>query len=124
MSKDIKIASLVTDILLNGWILPIGGVASGRVRACSLCSLPKTNFLPFLYLYYYKSVFLLTISKHHHNSLALRESDLLKRRLTENSICYIVLGHPKNGTKSGTLANNIDVTILFISYHVIVRPVQ
>ena len=28
----------VTAIMLNGWILPIGGVASGRVCACSLCS--------------------------------------------------------------------------------------
>ena len=25
-------------ILLNGWILPIGGASSGRVCACSLCS--------------------------------------------------------------------------------------
>ena len=30
--------SKVTAILLNCWILPIGGVASGRVCACSLCS--------------------------------------------------------------------------------------
>jgi hypothetical protein len=30
--------STVTLILLKGWILPIGGVASGRVWACSLCS--------------------------------------------------------------------------------------
>ena len=28
----------VMAILLKGWILPIGGVASGRVCACSLCS--------------------------------------------------------------------------------------
>ena len=30
--------SRVTVILLNGWILPIGGVASGRFCACSLHS--------------------------------------------------------------------------------------
>ena len=30
--------SKVTAILLNGWILPVGGVASGRVCACSLRS--------------------------------------------------------------------------------------
>ena len=30
--------SKVTVILLKGWILPIGGVASGRVCACSLRS--------------------------------------------------------------------------------------
>ena len=30
--------SRVTAILLNGWILPIGGVLSGRVCACSLRS--------------------------------------------------------------------------------------
>ena len=28
----------VTAILLKGWISPIGGVALGRVCACSLCS--------------------------------------------------------------------------------------
>ena len=28
----------VTAILQNGWVLPMGGVASGRVCACSLCS--------------------------------------------------------------------------------------
>ena len=28
----------VTAILLNGWILPMGGASSGRVRACSLRS--------------------------------------------------------------------------------------
>ena len=31
--------SKVTNILLKGWILPIGGVALGRVCACSLCSM-------------------------------------------------------------------------------------
>ena len=36
--------SKVTAILLKGWILPIGGVASGRVCACSLRSrLVSTN---------------------------------------------------------------------------------
>ena len=30
--------SKVTVILLKGWLLPIGGVASGRVCACSLRS--------------------------------------------------------------------------------------
>ena len=30
--------SKVTAILLKGWILPIGGVASGRVCACSMRS--------------------------------------------------------------------------------------
>ena len=30
--------SKVTGILLKGWILPVGGVASGRVCACSLRS--------------------------------------------------------------------------------------
>ena len=30
--------SKVTAILLNGWILPIGGASSGRVCACSLRS--------------------------------------------------------------------------------------
>ena len=30
--------SKVTAILLKGWTLPIGGVASGRVCACSLRS--------------------------------------------------------------------------------------
>ena len=30
--------SKVTAILLKGWILPIGGVALGRVCACSLCN--------------------------------------------------------------------------------------
>ena len=30
--------SKFTVILLNGWILPMGGVASGRVGACSLRS--------------------------------------------------------------------------------------
>ena len=30
--------SRVTAILLNGWVLPVGGVASGRVCACSLRS--------------------------------------------------------------------------------------
>ena len=30
--------SNITVILLKGWILPIGGVASGRVCACSLRS--------------------------------------------------------------------------------------
>ena len=33
------IGSKVTAILLNGWVLPVDGVASGRVCACSLCSL-------------------------------------------------------------------------------------
>jgi hypothetical protein len=32
------IGSKVTAILLSGWILPIGGVASGMVCACSLRS--------------------------------------------------------------------------------------
>jgi hypothetical protein len=32
------IGSKVTAILLNGWILPTGGVSSGRVCACSLRS--------------------------------------------------------------------------------------
>ena len=32
------IGSKVMVILLNGWILPIDGVASGRVGACSLRS--------------------------------------------------------------------------------------
>ena len=32
------IGSKVTAILLNGWVLPVGGVASGRVCACSLHS--------------------------------------------------------------------------------------
>ena len=32
------IGSTVTAILVNGWILPSGGVASGRVCACSLRS--------------------------------------------------------------------------------------
>ena len=32
------IGSKVTEILMNGGILPIGGVASGRVCACSLRS--------------------------------------------------------------------------------------
>ena len=32
------IGSKVTTVLLEGWILPIGGVASGRVCACSLRS--------------------------------------------------------------------------------------
>ena len=32
------ISSKVTAILLNGWILPTGGVPSGRVCACSLGS--------------------------------------------------------------------------------------
>ena len=31
--------SKVTNILLKGWILPIGGVALGRVCACSLRSM-------------------------------------------------------------------------------------
>jgi hypothetical protein len=30
--------SKVTAILLNGWILPIGGASLGRVGTCSLCS--------------------------------------------------------------------------------------
>ena len=30
--------SKVMAILLNGWILPIGGASTGRVCACSLCS--------------------------------------------------------------------------------------
>ena len=30
--------SKVTAILLNGWILPIGGASSGRVCSCSLRS--------------------------------------------------------------------------------------
>ena len=30
--------SKVTAILLNGWVLPIGGASSGRVCACSLRS--------------------------------------------------------------------------------------
>ena len=33
-----NIGSKVTAILLKGWILPIGGVSSGRVCACSPCS--------------------------------------------------------------------------------------
>ena len=33
-----NIGSKVTEILLNGWILPIGGVASGRVCTCRLRS--------------------------------------------------------------------------------------
>ena len=32
------IGSRVTEILLNGWTLPIGEAASGRVCACSLRS--------------------------------------------------------------------------------------
>ena len=40
-------------ILLNGWILPIGGVASGRVCACSLRS--RLFFLVFQFF----SVFLI-----------------------------------------------------------------
>ena len=32
------IGSRVTEILLNGWILPIGGIALGRVCVCSLPS--------------------------------------------------------------------------------------
>ena len=32
------ICSKVTAILVNGEVLPSGGVASGRVCACSLCS--------------------------------------------------------------------------------------
>ena len=40
------IGSKVTANLPNGWILPIGGVASGRVFACSLRSrLVYTYFL-------------------------------------------------------------------------------
>ena len=35
--------SKVTAILLKGWILPIGGVASGRVCACSLRSMLVSN---------------------------------------------------------------------------------
>jgi hypothetical protein len=30
------ISSKVTEILLNGWILPTGGASSGRVCVCSL----------------------------------------------------------------------------------------
>ena len=33
-----RIGSKVKAILLNGWILPNGGVAPGRVCACTLCS--------------------------------------------------------------------------------------
>ena len=33
--------SKVRGILLNGWILPIGGVASGRVRACAWYNIPS-----------------------------------------------------------------------------------
>ena len=36
--QNFIIDSKVTAILLNGWIWPIGGVASGRVCACSLRS--------------------------------------------------------------------------------------
>ena len=35
------IGSKVTGICLNGWILSIGGVASGRVCACSRIILPQ-----------------------------------------------------------------------------------
>ena len=36
--KKYKVGSKVTAILPSGWILPIGGVSSGRVWACSLRS--------------------------------------------------------------------------------------
>ena len=32
------IGSIITAILLKGWIFLLGGVASGRVCACNLCS--------------------------------------------------------------------------------------
>ena len=35
--------SRVTSIVLNGWTLPIGEAASGRVCTCSLCS--RLDFL-------------------------------------------------------------------------------
>ena len=38
--------STVTAILLNGWILPIGGASSGRVCACSLRNRLVFNLLP------------------------------------------------------------------------------
>ena len=37
--------SRVTVILLNGWILPIGGASSGRVCSCSLCTVQQVCFL-------------------------------------------------------------------------------
>ena len=40
--------SKVTAILLKGWILPIGGAASGRVCACSLRSRLVFYFLGIL----------------------------------------------------------------------------
>ena len=36
--QNCRIGSKVTAILLNGWILPTGGVSSGRVCSCSLRS--------------------------------------------------------------------------------------
>ena len=36
--------SIVMAILLKGWILPVGGVASGRVCACA-CQLPISSGL-------------------------------------------------------------------------------
>jgi hypothetical protein len=39
--------SRVTAILLNGWILPVGEVASGRVCACSLRSRLVLEHVPF-----------------------------------------------------------------------------
>ena len=35
-NQNCIIGSKVTAILLNGWVLPIGGVASGKVWVCSL----------------------------------------------------------------------------------------
>ena len=39
-NRDCIIGSKVTAMLLEGWSLPLGGVASGRVCACSLHSSP------------------------------------------------------------------------------------
>ena len=48
-----SIGSKVTAILLNGWNLPTGGVALGRVCACSLRSRLVSKELQFYQIYPY-----------------------------------------------------------------------
>ena len=43
--------SRVTAILLNGWVLPVGGIALGRVCACSLRSRLVSLALQILFMF-------------------------------------------------------------------------
>ena len=95
--SNCTIVSKVTAILLNGWILPIGGASSGRVCSCSLRSRLVSNRAVFyrrnrsVLLFSMKVCFLVTSSpKEIHVKIAKVCSTRSRERMKGETILEIL----------------------------------